>query len=188
MGENDGRWIALARDRNQEAFRHLVNEHARPVFRLCVRITRDAGLAEDAVQEAFYQAWRALPTFEQRSAFSSWLHRIAVNAALQVMRRNARHRHEVTTVDEEGESDLLVGMPADQPGPDAQAVASEMGERIGKHLDLLSSTERAAFVMRHYEGESLEAIGATLGMNTGQCKQAIFRAVNKLRRALEDWR
>jgi len=190
MGENERHWVALARKGDQQAFQHLVNLHARPLFRLCVRITLDAGLAEDAVQEAFYQAWRGLAEFEDRSAFGSWLHRIAVNAALQELRRNARHRRELTSaaVDDESEGGLLASIEDEQPGPDAHAAAAQISERIGRHLGRLSPTERAAFVMRHCEGQSLETIGATLALNMGQCKQAIFRAVGKLRAALDDWR
>lgn len=182
--------IARARAGDQQAFRSLVDANARALFQLCFRITRDAALAEDAVQEAFHKAWRALGEFDGRAAFSTWLHRIAANAALEQLRRNARHRHEPVDglCDEDAEPDFLAGLADDAPGPEAQASGTQIGQRIGVHMDRLSPAERAAFVMRHCEGERLETIAVALSMNTGQCKQAIFRAVRKLRHALEPLR
>lgn len=183
--------VACARAGDQLAFRRLVDSNARALFQVCFRITRDAALAEDAVQEAFYKAWRALESFDGRATFSTWLHRIAANAALEQLRRNARHRREVGEAvadDEDTEPDFLAGRADDAPGPEARASGTQIGQRIGLYMDRLSPTERTAFVMRHWEGERLENIAAVLSMNTGQCKQAIFRAVRKLRGALEPLR
>lgn len=180
-------WVALARNGDQTAFRRLVEAHARPLFGVCVRITRDATLAEDAVQEALYNAWRHLADFDGRAAFSTWLHRIGVNAALEQLRRNARHEHEPAPAANEADdgADLLDLHADDAPGPDAHARGREIEKRTAAELQRMSALERAAFVMRHCEGESLETIAATLSLNIGQSKQAIFRAVRKLRGALE---
>jgi RNA polymerase sigma-70 factor (ECF subfamily) len=184
---DDAAWVERARDGDQQAFRHLVEAHARPLFGVCVRITRDATLAEDAAQEALYNAWRHLPDFDGRSAFTSWLHRIAVNAALEQLRRNARHVHEPAhaAADADDEGDFLDLHADDAPGPDAHARSQEIERHTATNLAAMSALERAAFVMRHVEGESLETIAATLSLNIGQSKQAIFRAVRKLRGALQ---
>lgn len=190
-GDEDARSIAAARAGDPQAFRRLVDGHARPLFQLCFRITRDAALAEDAVQEAFYRAWRGLAEFDGRAAFSTWLHRIAANAALEQLRRNVRHRQRETADTDSGEGDppdFLAALADQTPGPEAQALGTQLGRSIGLQMERLSPTERAAFVMRHYEGERLETIAAALSMSTNQCKQAIFRAVRKLRGALEPWR
>ena len=182
--------LALARGGDREAFGRLVHTHARPLYQLCFRITRDAMLAEDAVQEAFCNAWRGLADFDGRAAFSTWLHRIAANAALEQLRRSGRHRREQTTgatagLDEAGDGDFLAALADEAPGPEARASRQQIGDRIARHMHCLSAAERAAFVMRHCEGESLDAIADALSMNVGQCKQAIFRAVRELRAALE---
>lgn len=182
--------VARARAGDERAFRGLVEAHARPLFQLCFRITRDAALAEDAVQETFYKAWRGLSGYDGRAAFSTWLHRIAVNAALEQLRRDARHRQDgaAAVADEADGEDFLAALPDDAPDPEARASGVQIGQRIDRQMQRLSPSERAAFVLRHWEGEPLERIAETLGMNTGQCKQAIFRAVRKLRDALETLR
>ena len=186
MTTEDEHWIALARDGNAVAFRRLVEPHARALFGLCARITRDTALAEDAVQEALFNAWRHLSTFDGRAVFKTWLHRIAVNAALEQLRR--RGRHEVTVDAADGEDDFLEAVAEDLPSPDRHAQGTEIQRQTQTQLDRMSVIERTAFVMRHHEGHSLEEISATLSLNTNACKQAIFRAVRKLRSALEPMR
>lgn len=186
MNADDEHWIALAREGDAVAFRRLVEAHARPLYSLCARITRDAALAEDAVQEALFNAWRHLSSFDGRAVFKTWLHRIAVNAALEQLRR--RGRHEVTVETTDGEEDFLEAFAEDLPSPDRHAQGLEIQRQTGIQLDRMSTIERTAFVMRHHEGHSLEEISATLSLNTNACKQAIFRAVRKLRSALEPLR
>jgi RNA polymerase sigma-70 factor, ECF subfamily len=186
MTREEERWVAEARRGNRDAFRLLVEAQARPLFTLCVRITRDAALAEDAVQEALFNAWRHLPGFDARSAFKTWLHRIAVNAALEQMRR--RNRHEVIAGDIVAETDggdFLLHCADDDPGPYQRATGNEIGRHIHEQLGLMSALERTAFLLRHAEGQSLDDIAQTLSMNVSACKQAIFRAVRKLRGALQ---
>jgi RNA polymerase sigma-70 factor (ECF subfamily) len=188
MDGSDARWLADARRGEALAFRRLVEAQARPLFALCMRITRDAGMAEDAVQEALYKAWRALPDFDGRSAFGTWLHRIAANAALEQLRRNARHLREDTDAGGDHDTTLLDTLDSGAPGPEDHATGGEIAARVDLQLARMSVLERTAFVLRHYQGESLEAIAAALDINIGQTKQAVFRAVRKLRLALEPWR
>jgi RNA polymerase sigma-70 factor (ECF subfamily) len=186
MNESDDHWLAQAREGNAVAFRRLVEPHTRPLYGLCARITRDTALAEDAVQEAMFNAWRHLPSFDGRAGFRTWLHRIAVNAALEQLRRRGRHDKEVEVAD--SEDDFLGEFSDERPGPERQAMGSEIHRRTEAQLDRMSAIERTAFVMRHNEGHSLEEIAQVLRMNTNACKQAIFRAVRKLRVALEPLR
>lgn len=186
MDDADQPWIARAREGDAMAFRRLVEPHARPLFGLCVRITRDSALAEDAVQEALFNAWRHLSSFDGRAAFRTWLHRIAVNAALEQLRRRGRGEFPAELLDDDG--DFLDGVMEELPGPEQQARGSEIRRRAEHQLAHMSANERTAFVMRHHEGHSLEEIAETLTLNTNACKQAIFRAVRKLRVALEPLR
>jgi RNA polymerase sigma-70 factor (ECF subfamily) len=183
MSTEEARWIAQARDGDRLAFRRLVDAHARPLYALCVRITRDPATAEDAVQETLFNAWRHLRDFDGRALFSTWLHRIAVNEALQQLRR--RWRHESGEVrDEEGASPFD-HVAAETPGPEREARSAALGRTIERKLEAMSELERTAFVLKHCEGESLQEIADTLSISVSASKQAVFRAVRKLRGALE---
>ena len=183
MTDDEARWIASAGAGDAVAFRRLVDAHAGALYRVCARITADKAIAEDAVQEAFFNAWRHLRDFDGRAAFSTWLHRIAVNAALEQMRRRGRVESALPE-GEEGE-DLLARALEARPGPERLARSAELRRDIEAELARMSVLERSAFVLRHHEGQSLEDISAALSLNVGACKQAIFRAVRKLRFALE---
>ena len=191
MIEDEDRWVADARRGDRNAFRRLVEVYARVLFTLCVRITRDAALAEDAVQEALFNAYKHLADFDGRSSFRTWLHRIAVNAALEQLRRNARHE----SVDMTGsananddDEDFLLRQAGDDPTPEQQAIGHELRRHVEANLERMTVIERAAFLMRHTEGHSIEEISQALSMNVSASKQAIFRAVRKLRGALQPLR
>jgi RNA polymerase sigma-70 factor (ECF subfamily) len=186
MTDTDTDWLARARQGDSRAFRRLVEPHTRHLYGLCARITRDSMIAEDAVQEALFNAWRHLSSFDGRAVFTTWLHRIAVNAALEQLRR--RGRHESVPDDDDSESSFLDPLAEPAPGPERHAAGSEIQREAEQQLARMSTTERTAFVMRHHEGHSLEEISAVLALNTNACKQAIFRAVRKLRAALEPLR
>ena len=184
--------VQAARRGDMAAFRGLVAAHSGPVFDICWRITRDRQLAEDAAQDAFCNAWRGLPSFDGQAAFSTWLHRIAVNAALGLLRKNHRHlvETEVDAADDQADAsaDFLDQHLSILPQPDQQADGSQLVGAVQRQLEAMSHLERAAFVLRHVQGESLESIGQTLNLNIGQSKQAVFRAVRKLRAGLSAWR
>jgi RNA polymerase sigma-70 factor, ECF subfamily len=186
----DEAWVAAARNGDPRGLQRLVELHGRKVFQLCWRITRDEALAEDAAQETFYKVWRALPDFDGRSAFGTWLHRIAINAALELMRRQGRHA--AVPADSAGAEDesgpaLHELQACTGPGPLQQAEVGELRQRIAEAMSQMSALERAAFALKHLQGASLAEICGQLDLNLGQCKQAIFRAVRKLRAALPEW-
>jgi RNA polymerase sigma-70 factor (ECF subfamily) len=181
MTDDEARWIARAGRGDAVAFRRLVEVHAGALYRVCARITGDKAIAEDAVQEALVSAWRHLKDFDGRAAFSTWLHRIGVNAALEQMRR--RGRGEATLPD--NEDDPITAVAETAAGPEHHARSAEIRRDVEAELARMSVLERSAFVLRHHEGQSLEDISAALSLNVGACKQAIFRAVRKLRFALD---
>jgi RNA polymerase sigma-70 factor (ECF subfamily) len=189
MANEEERRVAAARRGDRNAFRLLVEAYARMLFTLCMRITRDAAVAEDAVQEVLFNAWRHIAEFDGRSSFKTWLYRIAVNAALEQMRRNARHESaDASAQGSDDDVDFLLQRSADEPGPEQHALGDEIGRHVDDHLARMSVIERTAFVLRHAEGHSIEEISQTLSMNTSASKQAIFRAVRKLRGALQPLR
>src|SRR6195256_3053077 len=173
--------LARARQGDSDAFRALVEQHSRSVFRLAFRMTGNEQDAEDVVQESFLRAYRQLGRFESRANFGTWLYRIVSNCAVDRM-RSKQARHDQVRGDSLDEAAELPA--ADAPGPERMAHSAEIERRVQTALAGLSPLERAAFTLRHYEGRSIDEIGATLGLGTSAAKHSVFRAVKKLRLAL----
>ena len=184
MEESDGAAVARARGGDEDGFRVLVERHSRSVFRLAYRMTGNEHDAEEVVQETFLRAYRRLHKFESRSSFSTWLYRIATNCALDLMRARQRHG-EHQAAPGEGQEEAMLALPATDPAPDRLAFSKEVQEKVAAALAQLSPMERAAFVLRHFEGMSIEEISRALDRGTDAAKNCVFRAVHKLRRALE---
>ena len=137
------------------------------------------------VQESFLRAYRQLGRFESRANFGTWLYRIVANCSVDLM-RSKQARHDQVR----GESlDAAAELPAcDAPGPERLARSAEVERRVREALGALSPLERAAFTLRHYEGRSIDEISKTLGLGTSAAKHSVFRAVKKLRVALQPLR
>ena len=180
MEGNDLELVEQARAGNSDAFRELVEAHSQKVFRTAYRLTGSTENAEDVVQEAFLRAYRKLHLFDGRAQFGTWLHRIAINCAMDLMRREGR-RSQRETADERTELEAMVN---GEPRPDRMAESSEVGRAVQRVLQSLSPTERTAFLLRHFEGHSSAEIGEILGIRPGASRNAVFRAVRKLREAL----
>jgi RNA polymerase sigma-70 factor (ECF subfamily) len=153
--------VAAARG-DARAFERLYRLHAPRLFGLCLRLTRDRAAAEDAVQEAFISAWRALAGFEARSSFSTWIHRIAVNAVL-VRRRGLAFELE-TTVDAELDS-------LDRRGTDATPAVD-----LEAAITALPDGARHVLVLVGLYGFTHEEAAESLGIAIGTSKAQLHRA------------
>src|SRR3954447_11723 len=174
-----------ARRGNQNAFRVLVERHSRSVFRLAFRMTGNEQDAEDLVQETFLKAYKQLHRFDGRSAFGTWLYRIAANCSLDFIRvRKNRAERQTSTTNSET-MDLLDQVAALGPSPERLARSGQVASLLKPALEQLTDLERTAFVLRHYEGRGIAEIASTLGVETNAAKHSVFRAVQKLRRALQ---
>ena len=184
MPQTDAAAVALARDGDSEAFRALVERHSRAVFRLAHRMTGNPSDAEDVVQETFLKAYRQLSRFESRANFGTWVHRIAVNCSIDLIRARPHREagHDSSDLEQFGAADAA---EAGRPSPERLMLSAEVQERISSAMTALSQMERAAFVLRHFEGRSIEEISRALGLKTNATKHSIFRAVKKMRQALE---
>ena len=171
----------LAGDR--DAYRILMERHLPAVLRATLRITGNTVDAEEAAQEAFLRAYNKLPEFREQAAFGTWVYRIAMNCALNLVERRSRDLgwNAVALDDEPRAGDLAV---SHQPTPEAALLDREAVSQRERAMQALTPMERTAFILRHMEEQSLDVIATALGVPVNSAKQAVFRAVSKLRREL----
>jgi RNA polymerase sigma-70 factor (ECF subfamily) len=177
----------LAGDR--EAYRVLVDRYSLYLYRLAYRMTGNPHDAEEVVQEAFLRAYQKLKQFAGNSNFGTWVYRIAANYAIdRIRQRNvdeARHAAPSRRSEEGVEIDPVALVKDPTASPERLAGSAELAEKMKQALDALTPAERTAIVMRHWEGCAIEEIAAVLKSNTNATKNTVFRAVAKLRKALE---
>jgi RNA polymerase sigma-70 factor, ECF subfamily len=145
----------------------------------CLRITRDGGMAEDAVQEALLKAWGQRDRFRQQAELHTWIHRIALNTALDLVRKRRP---------EAMEPDSLDAHTSHAPGPEIQATQRAFERDLDGALDRLTQRERESFLLKHVEGFSLADIAQRQQCSANNAKQTLFRAVQKLRAELTAWK
>jgi len=169
-GQSDERLVDLTRAGNGRAFEAIVTRYRRPLLRHCARLL-PPGRAEDAVQQAFLNAYRAIVAGENELRLRPWLYRIAHNASLNLLRQNGWDYDEI---------------PADFDGVIQPPQAVEQSERIRELVRAvkdLPERQRDAVILRELEGRSYEEISAALGVTDGAVRQLLNRARNTLRGA-----
>jgi RNA polymerase sigma-70 factor (ECF subfamily) len=178
--------VAAAKSGDRHAFGQLTERHTKKLLRTAHRITKNREDAEDAVQESFTRAFVHLASFDGRSRFSTWLTRIAINAALGNLRKNRKSRE--VSIAEPPESG---GMPehrelqADSPNPEECCAANEHRRILNDAIVRLQPTLRETYEVHHGERESLRQTAKTLGISTTAVKSRLFRARTELRRSLQ---
>ncbi|MGH9346509.1 MAG: RNA polymerase sigma factor [Vicinamibacterales bacterium] len=184
---DDAAAVARARGGDSEAFRLLVERHSRSVYKVAFRITGRAEDAEDVVQDTFLKAYRQLDRFEERASFGTWLHRIAWNSSVDLLRARPKREQaeEAETLEHLGSSSPATATSAGSPSPERLMASVQVSDRLKAAMGRLSALERAAFVMRHYEGRTIDEISRALDIRQNAAKHSIFRAVRKMRIALE---
>jgi RNA polymerase sigma-70 factor (ECF subfamily) len=173
--------LAQARAGNRDAFRAIVERHSRAVFRVAYRVTGNEQDAEDVVQDTFLKAYAELARFESRSGLGTWLHRIAANCAIDLLRKRPR---KTVSHDDEDAAPLVERLASTDAGPERLAQGRQMRARLDEAMADLTPLERAAFTLRHLEQQSIDDIAEALGQNPAATRHSIFRAVAKMRRAL----
>jgi RNA polymerase sigma-70 factor, ECF subfamily len=174
--------ISRARDGDQTAFASLVERHDALVMSLVRSILGPGFDAEEVYQEIFLKVYRSLASFRFESDFSTWIHRIAVNAALTRRRSLQRRRQKEQVMDSEDFFEMTPSGPWDNP--ENQHLRREILEKIESALQNIPPRQRSVFVMKHDQGMKLKEIARTLGIGEGTAKAYLFRAVENLRRVL----
>jgi RNA polymerase sigma-70 factor (ECF subfamily) len=186
---DEGAEAALLREGragDRAALERLISLHKRPLFALCFRMLGNADDADDAVQETFLRALRALPAFRADAAFRTWLYRIAVNVCLKC---RAAHAPTVPLDEQRGHAScgapgaLWRGSDSDGVGASPELLALRQ-LRLQEALDVLPPRQRAVLLLKEREGWSMAEIGAAMGWNEKRVENELYRA----RRALVLWR
>lgn len=187
---------------DMDALRVLYDRHRARIYQLGCRYLNDPSEAEDLVQQVFIKAYEGAAKFRGQAQVSTWLYRIAVNAALE--RRRKRRTVGIDDVHPLGSDALgstanldaevrsgwshrpaMAGADVDAD-PLAAAERRSLHHRLNEALDELSPSQRLAFVLRHWEGMSIREISEVLGAAEGTVKSHLFRAVRTLRVELAD--
>lgn len=180
--------IGRAKAGDGAAFGQLIRVHQRRVYACAIHMLADRGEAEDAVQETFLRAYRAIDRFDGRAELSTWLYRICINVSLNTLRRRRR-------VDAADIQDPRLPEPAADPNqggtdPRNVAAARELYGRLGKALDELSPSLRATVIMVLIDGvpqkEAAEALGCSEGTIAWRVHESRRRLRDKLGEFLED--
>ncbi len=159
-------------------FHAVIADRSDRWYAACLRITKDPDLAADAVQDGLLSAWRKREQYDRDASLDTWIHRITINAALQLLRKRKPERW-LPMLEEQVDTTTL---------PDSAQSDRELEASLGRALGALSDMEQLCFVLKHLEQWRLAEIAERLDVNVGTIKQALFRGVRKLRIGMPDLR
>ncbi len=172
--------VARAQAGDQSAFSELVRIHQHEVFTLAVRLVGDRTLAADVAQEAMVRAWKAIGRFRGDAAFSTWLHRITVNAAWTQKARAKRHQaHDLESIAEVPEPDL-------RADPEIAGERAELRQALRTALQRLPDQQRSVVVLKDIYGWSHKDIADSLSISVTAAKVRLHRAHLRLRDLLKE--
>jgi RNA polymerase sigma factor (sigma-70 family) len=180
--------VAAAKDGDHQAYAELCRRHSKQILRTILRITRDVADAEDTLQETLLKAYVHIRRFEGRSAFSSWLTRIAINSALMLSRKKRSQPvysfESVSDVD-----DFKLPEPMETSyNPEESCIQNALEDELDHAIRYLSPTLRAVVQIRYREDASVSEIAKILGISESAVKSRLLRARSKLRTHLgENW-
>lgn len=188
--DDEAEIIKRCKANDREAFNVLVRKHDKKVFNVCFRILGNRHEAEDVAQEVFITVYRAINSFRGDSAFSTWIHRVAVNNCKNRLKYLKRRRY-FKTESMDGTIDTGEGEVAKEFGdteglsPEDSLGAGQMGDEIQQAIDDLDEEYKSVIVMRDVQGFSYEEISEMLELKEGTVKSRIHRARLELKEKLE---
>jgi RNA polymerase sigma-70 factor (ECF subfamily) len=192
MVDSDAETIRVVLAGDVDRYAELVDRYQDRAIRLAFSFVGNYEDARDVAQDAFVSAYRSLGRFRGAARFSTWLYRIVVNRCKDVHRFRARHPVIPVGVggageDAEGGESLFVDAPDPRPGPSDQAVNRELSHRLTAAIRELPMNQRAAFLLHHVHGLSVEEAARIMGCRSGTVKSHLFRATSSLRERLTPW-
>lgn len=178
MEPSDRELMGRLRAGDRDALAPLMERHSRRVYRIALAYLRRPDDALDVVQETFVKAYRSAARWDPASEVAPWLTRIAVNQAIDTYRRRRRRRALEAPLPD---GDRWVVVDSGEASPERRLRGREAAERVSGALGALPATQRAVFVMRHYDEMGLAEIAEALDLPLGTVKSSLHRAVLRLR-------
>lgn len=176
--------IRRAQQGDANAFERIYRLHSRRVYSLCLRMVGNPAEAEDLTQEAFLQLFRKIATFRGESAFSTWLHRLAVNVVLMKLRKKSLPE---TSLEEATEPDEETGGPRrDVGGPDPLMAGSIDRVNLERAIQELPPGYKQVFVLHDIQGYEHNEIAELMGCSIGNSKSQLHKARTRLRELLQE--
>ena len=180
---DDAALVDDVRRGDERAFAVLMRRYNRRLYRTARAILKDDGAAEDALQEAYVRAYRHIGDYRGDAAMATWLTRIVVNEALQILRRTRRERV-VVPIDDPAGAPAAEVSDAPETTPESSAMRSEIRRLIERKIDELPEGYRAVFVLREVEEMTVEETASALDLPAATVRTRLFRAKARLREAL----
>lgn len=177
--------IKKAIDGDEAAYKQLLENYRGAIYNLLYKMVRNREETEDLVQEAFIKAFKALPSFNEEYAFSTWLYKIAINNCIDHMRKKKLKTYSINKPVQSKDGELEREFPDTSMSPDKHVLSTERANIIGTAIDELPENYKRAIILRHTEERSYEEIAKILNIPLGTVKARIFRAREMLKKKLK---
>ena len=172
---------------DQKAFSELVEQYKDKVFNSCLGLLRNPGDAEDITQEVFVEIFLSIKNFKHQSKLSTWIYRITISKALDLIRRNKRKKRFALFTSLFGQEGELVHEPADFVHPGVQAENRELSIILFNAIEKLPDSQKISFTLNKVEGLNYEEIAEIMNISRSAVESLLFRAKQKLRLLLTDY-
>lgn len=177
--------IKKAIEGDESAYKNLLENYRGAIYNLIYKMVRNKEETEDLVQEAFMKAFKALPSFNEEYAFSTWLYKIAVNNCIDHMRKKKLQTYSINKPVQSKDGELDREFPDTSMSPDKSILSEERAGIIETAIDELPENYKTAIILRHSEEKSYEEISQILNIPLGTVKARIFRAREMLKKKLK---
>jgi len=182
--DSDGMLVTAAKRGNARAFEELIVRHERRVFAVAQRITNNREDTEDVVQETFHKVFLYLDSFQEKSRFSTWLTRIAMNEAFMLLRRRRAIFEDLSESNDDGVPSAAETLADQRPNPEESCLQRERTQLLTEAINCLGPRIRTAILLRDIEEKSVEETAQILGTTIGAVKARVFHGRRKLRRTV----
>ncbi len=188
MSDTDKRLVQKAKAGDKHAFGKLVNKYQRWILNLVYELVRDWEEAKDLAQETFIRSYQKLAQFQERSEFSTWLYRIAINLVTDYHRRQKKYIHEA--LDEKAISETMLDLNSKSAPTSFEDPVErvELRQNLDRAIQLLSEQQRIVTVLRYFHQKSLPEIADIMECSESTARVHLFRAMGNLKKLLGNFK